>query len=604
MASQELSDAGDFRSDHLTAPGVYRRLLIGLASHPGPFGLSLLAVFGASAGTVAVPWLVRSTLQRYTETPEFGVTATGLAAIGIVGVLVVGLQYVARYGMAWVGQTLLVDLRQKLFDKFLELSAGHLARAGSGSVIGRMLNDVAVLDGFALHGVLIPVGRVTTAIGILFTMVYLSWKLTLVVLVLGPVLGAILRYTALRIRRRVDAAQQSKAQMTGLLYEQFRGLLEILSYGAQEQERERFGGINRQSATHALAATRHHATSEAVIGFALIVTLAAVIGFGAYQVTGGSLTRTDLFTFGLLFVAIYDPIRRLSTTSYEIQRSVASARRIYAVLDTPIERRGGRPIAVPVLGSLRFEQVEFRYDDEHDPVLSNVDVRIEARDSVALVGASGVGKTSFLYLLLDFYPPSRGRVLIDDQNVAELDRESVRRQIGWVSQDPFLFQGTILDNIRFGTFDADDAQIRRAARLADVESFVSELPDGYRTRLTETGSNLSQGQRVRIALARAILRDPAILIMDEPTSALDSATESRIYAEIAEWLEQRTTIVISHRLSTVLACRSAIVLEGGRVAGQGPTRLLLAECEPFRRIFHKQIAEGSDLPRLDGAGAR
>jgi ABC-type multidrug transport system fused ATPase/permease subunit len=467
-----------------------------------------------------------------------------------------------------------------------------------------MLNDVGQLGGFALHGVLVPVGRVATAIGILATMVYLSWKLTLVVLVLGPMLGIILRYTALRIRKRVDAAQQSKAQMTGLLHEQFRGLLEILSYGAQEQERERFAGINRQSATHALAAVRHHATSEAVIGVALIVTLAAVIGFGAYQVTQGNLPRTDLFTFGLLFVAVYEPIRQLSTTSYEIQRSVASARRIYAFLDTPSECRDGRPIAEPVRGAVRFEEVGFRYDDEQEPVLSDVDIRIEPRDSVALVGASGAGKTSFLYVLLGFYPPSRGRVLIDEQNVAELRRDSVRKHIGWVSQNPFLFQGTIRDNIRFGKFDTDDAEVQRAARLADVDSFVDDLPEGYGTRLTETGGNLSQGQRMRIALARAILRDPPILILDEPTSALDSETEARIYSEIAEWLQQRTTIVISHRLSTVLSCRSGIVLEGGRVAGQGPMRSLLAECEPFRRIFHKQIAQTPHVARLDGAGAR
>ena len=226
-------------------------------------------------------------------------------------------------------------------------------------------------------------------------------------------------------------------------------------------------------------------------------------------------------------------------------------------------------------------------------VLREVDLRIPAREFVALVGTSGAGKSSLIHLLLGFYRPSAGRVRIDGQDIAELNRDGLRRHLGWVSQTPFLFQGTLIDNIRFGSPAADDAAVRHAARLADVESFACGLPEGYDTQLHEGGANLSQGQRVRVALARAVLRDPAVLILDEPTSSLDSETEARIYSGIAEWLDARTTIVISHRLSTVLSCRSGIVLECGRVVSHATTKELLDGCESFRRLFREQIRHRS-----------
>jgi len=296
-----------------------------------------------------------------------------------------------------------------------------------------------------------------------------------------------------------------------------------------------------------------------------------------------------LVSFTLYAGLLGGPLTRISRTNFAIQQALAAGRHLFELLDVPEPQQDGAlALTVPPRGLLEFGSVSFHYRPE-EPILTEVNLAIQPGETVAVVGASGAGKSTLTSLLLRFYEPVAGRVLLDGQDIRGIRLSDLRRHIGWLGQDPFLFHGTILENIRYGSWTATAEQIEEAARLANADSFIRELPRGYDSRIGERGVDLSGGQRARLALARVILRSPAIVILDEATASLDTETEGRIWAGLADWMAGRTCIIVAHRLVTVLGCNRIVVLDGGRKVGDGTADQLQRTCPAFMRLFAEQM---------------
>ncbi|HEV3257057.1 MAG TPA: ABC transporter ATP-binding protein [Gemmataceae bacterium] len=572
-----------------------RRLLGYVRASAGRLVLVLAALGLNSAAMLLLPWLAKDLFRDAVQNQQMGGV---YAVLGLIlGALLV--VYVTRFfvddQLETVCLRMMERVRNDLVGKLLRLPVSHFIRCPNGEALARAFNDVQALKGFLYYACFAAGSDVLWVLGSLGMLFLMSWRLSLITtaIVLGGagVITCVSRWSRYRSRR----VQEALAGMTGLLAEQVSAIPTIHAYGGAEYERRRFADRAQHHVREAVLGNRLHAGSRALVNILGAVGVVVVLGFGASEVMAGQaagaagLKLEGLVSFGLYAVLLFEPLTRLSRANSEIQQSLAAAQRVFQLLDTPAEKAGsGQPLAARPRGVVRFESLTFHYRPD-EPVLRGLDLTVEPGQTVAVVGPSGAGKSTLGYLALRFYEPDSGRVLLDGRDLRDLRLPDLRHHVGWLGQEPFLFSGTVADNLRYGCWDAGRPEVERAARLACADPFIRALPHGYDSRIGERGADLSGGQRARLALARLILRAPAVVILDEATAALDTETESRLWKGLEGWLAERSSLVIAHRLTTVLGCPRIVVLDQGHKVGDGNAEQLQHTCPTFRRLFEEQM---------------
>jgi ABC-type multidrug transport system fused ATPase/permease subunit len=550
-----------------------------------------LAIASQGAG-ILVPVLtgvVINELSGRQDTRKLTLVIAAIVGLGVVrAVLMIGRRLIS--GRQALGVE--YDLRDELYAHFLRLSFGFYDRSQTGQLMSRATIDLQSVRFFLGYGLIFFAQHVVTIAVVVVVLFVYSWKLALVAVAITPaIVASAYRYSHVShpVLREV---QQKLGEVATVAEESIVGVHVVKSFSQEDRRRERFAraadGVFRQT----LAANRQRALYVPLLTFMPMIATAAVLLVAGRMVVSGDLTLGSFFAFNLLLAMLVMPLRMLGMWVGQAQRATAAGERIFDVIDEP-EEIADRPEAQPLPpgpGEVRFETVRFAYA-EGRPVLEDVDLVIPAGRTVALIGRTGSGKTTLAALVPRFYEASAGRVLVDGIDVRDLQRRSLRREIGVISQDPFLFSASIRDNIAFGMPDAPFEAVEAAARAAEAHEFIMELPQEYETVVGERGITLSGGQRQRIAIARALLIDPRILVLDDATASVDATTEARIRAGLREVMRERTTIIIAHRLSTIALADEIVVLEHGRIAARGTQTELLDESPLFREIHEHGLLQ-------------
>lgn len=572
------------------------RVALRLLAYLRPHRLRMAAAFGlmltASALTLTAPYLMKVAIdQNMAQGDVSGLIRTSLLLAGVF----VGLYLASageQYLLSWVGQRVLATLRAKLFRHLQVLSLGYHDTNIVGVTISRVISDVAVINELLSQGLITLIGDTLILIGIVGVMLSLSPRLALLTFSVLPLMALA---TYLFARRAKDAFRQTRAKIAaviGDLAEDISGMQVIQAFAQEEAALERFDSVNRANRDTTIAAMSLSFIFLPSVEFLGMLATAIVLWFGGLAVMGGEMTLGIIVAFLAYVTRFFQPIQELSQIYTTMQAAMAGGERVLALLDTQPEV-ADRPGAVDMpslVGQVELRHVSFSYRND-SRVLRDVNLIIEPGQTVALVGPTGAGKTSIVNLIARFYEVSEGMVLIDGLDVRQVRQRSLRRQMGLVPQDPFLFSGTIADNIRFSRPNAAAEEMEEAARLANAHDFIVALPEGYQTPVLEGGVNLSIGQRQLICIARAILANPRLLILDEATSSVDTITEALIQEALQRLLTGRTAIVIAHRLSTVRRASLIGVVQAGRIVEQGRHDDLLAQGGLYRRLYERQFVD-------------
>ncbi len=587
-----LEDFGKEAAGRAFDRRIVVRMLAYLRPHAGrmaaAFGLTLLI----SALTLAAPYLVKVAIDQVIAQGDWA----GLSRIAmLMAATFLGI-YLAtsaqQYLLSWVGQRVLSTLRAELFRHLQALPLSYHDTHIVGVTISRVMNDVAVINDLLSQGLISLVGDMLVLVGIVVVMLSMSPRLALLAF---SVLPLMVLATWLFTRQARVAFGQTRARIAavvGGLAEDISAMRVIQAFAQESASQERFDEVNRANRDAAVAAMSLSFVFLPSVEFLGMLATAVVLYFGGLYVAGGLLTLGVVVAFLAYVTRFFQPIQDLSQLYTTLQAAMAGGERVLALLDTEPEV-ADRPDAVempPIAGRVELRDVHFAYRDDM-PVLHDVDLTVEAGQTVALVGPTGAGKTSIANLIARFYEVTAGAVLIDGLDVRAVTQRSLRRQMALVPQDPFLFSGTLADNIRFGCPDAPDSALEEAARLANAHEFIAALPDGYATQILEGGVNLSIGQRQLVCIARAVLADPRILILDEATSSVDTLTEALIQEALQRLLAGRTAIVIAHRLSTVRHAGLICVLQAGRIVERGRHEELLALGGVYRDLYERQFVD-------------
>ena len=560
----------------------------------------MLVVLGAVA-QAGGPWLIGRAIDRYILPGDL----SGLSRVMLIlfGIYLLGA--VASRGQVYqvgsIGQSLLASMRARIFDRLQHLPLRYFDRRPVGDLMSRVTNDVDTLNQLFSQGLTQLLGSLFSLIGIVVAMLFLDWNLALACFTIIPIMLLLTSFFARRARSAFRLTRETVGDVTAGAQEDITGVREAQAFNRTEENIARFrrrNAANRDANVQAVAITS--AFSPAIDVLSTLAT-ALVIGYGGYLVFAGSLSVGMLTAFLIYVQQFFRPIQLASQVYTQAQAAIAGAERIYNILDEEPE-----PADPPDAGKLgqakgriAFDHVTFEYDPGR-PVLHDVDFVAEPGQTVALVGPTGAGKTTIASLIPRFYDATEGAVRIDGRDVREMARKNLRANVGIVLQEPFLFSGTIAENIGYGR-SGDPAQASReeveaAARVVDAHGFIVDLPDGYDTELGEGGGALSQGQRQLLSFARAVLTDPRILILDEATSNIDTRTEATIQRALATLLEGRTSVVIAHRLSTIRNADLILVVRDGRIEERGTHASLLERdglyADLYRRQFREPVSPG------------
>ena len=497
------------------------------------------------------------------------------------------------YLMTLVGQRVLLHMRTQIFERIQALSLAFFDRHEAGDLMSRLVNDTQVINQVFGGGVVRLASMSLSLIGIVVSMLGLNWRLALASFAVLPVMVLTTTVFARRARAAFRRTRQTIGEVSAELQENIAAVREVQAFAREDENVDEFEAINAANRDANVQAESILSAFSPALDVLSTIAMAIVAGYGGYLALAYDppLVSVGVIVSFLLYVRrFYEPIRGIASLYAQVQAAVAGAERIFELLDIQPDITDA-PAAVrlpPVQGRVEFDHVTFSYQDE-EPVLQDVSLVAEPGQTVALVGPTGVGKTTLVSLLTRFYDVDDGAIRIDGHDVRQVNRESLRRQMGIVLQDTFLFSGTVMDNIRYGRLEASDEEVIAAAQLANADQFIERLPEGYQAQLGERGHNLSQGQRQLIAIARAVLADPRILILDEATSSVDTRTELLIQRALDELLKGRTSFVIAHRLSTIRNADQVFVLHEGRVVERGTHEELLAAQGLYYDLYNSQF---------------
>jgi subfamily B ATP-binding cassette protein MsbA len=560
-----------------------------------PYRFRLFLAFLCSGGVAAfqgvTAWLVGPVLQEIfiDRNPDL-VVLLPLILLGVTSLKAI-FSYGQSYLMGYVGQWLIADVRQQLFIHIVRLPIRFHDANSSGRLMARVISDVNEMAN-AIPSVLKDMFQQgLTFIVLISVAFYRNWSLALVVVVLMPFSSYVLIRVGKRIRQLSTRGQESIGTMASVLKEAFAGIKIVKAYGQEEKEGQRFSDMNKNYRRVQVKSSQASAISSPMLETIGACGIAFIIWYGGGMVIAGEMQSGEFFSFLAALFMAYAPVRKMSGANSSIQRALAGGKRVFSVLDldSELSKDEGKLTLPPITQKLEFSNVSFSYEGSKELALDRINLTVRVGEVVALVGASGSGKTTLVSLVPRFYRPTEGQVTIDGMDIRLVDRSSLRRQIGIVSQETVLFDDLIRNNIAYGRPSATDEQIIEAARDAYAWEFIERLPQGLDTYIGENGLRLSGGQRQRLAIARAILRDPPILILDEATSALDSESEKLVQRALANLMKDRTTLVIAHRLSTVQHADRLVVMQRGRIEEIGTHAELMKKGGLYTRLYHTQF---------------
>lgn len=569
---------------------TYKRLISYVRPYMGRMFAAIACIILAAGGNLAVPWIIKDVIDQVLINKDMAML--NIIAIGILIIFFLrGIFFFGQtYLMSYIGQRVIIDIREAVYRQLQRLSLGYFDKRQTGAIMSSVTNDVSALQAALVESMVEMVTEAMILIGSLGAMFFLHWKLSLLTLITMPLVLQAINTFGKKLRQAGRVLQARTADITAILQETISGIRVIKSFAREDYETDRFKQENFYNFRAQMKTSQLLATLTPVIEFLSAIGVTVIIWYGGMEVINGNLTSGALIAFLIYVVNLANPVKRLSKVYGNIQKSLAAAERVFDILDTEpdIKDMPGAVVLPEIEGHVALQHLSFAYSPGHY-ALRDVSLEVQPGQTVAIVGPSGAGKTTIANLLPRFYEATEGCILVDGKDIRTVTMQSLRQQIGIVPQETVLFNGTVYDNILYGRLDATREEVIAAAKAANAHSFIDRMPDQYQTQIGERGAKLSGGQRQRISIARAILKDPRILILDEATSALDTESEKLVQQALDKLMIGRTSFVIAHRLSTVQRADMIVVLDKGRLVEQGTHSELLASGGLYSTLYQVQF---------------
>ena len=589
-----MGRGGGMRPGKIEKAGNPRLALVRLAMYLGQYKVTLIVVLVFVLAYIMLgllePYLIGRAIDRYIATRQIA----GLSRLALLLLTAYffdnAFQAASSWLMARISQDALRRLRRDLFEHLQKLPIHFFDSHTAGELMSRLTNDIDTINQAVSQNVVSLFASVLSLVGIMIAMFFLNPWLALSTLLVVPIMFWFTQFVARYTRKGFRDLQKELGEINGVMEESISGQRVVKAFRRSETAIERFRASNQRVYAAGVYANTYALMLMPltnVLGNFFVIVL---VGLGGYLALQSLVTVGMIATFIAYAQNFIQPLRQLANMYNSIQAALAGAERVFEIIDTPpeVDNASDVPLAVPVKGEVHFSDVSFGYLP-NQPIIKHMNLEAKAGQTIALVGPTGAGKTTLINLLTRFYEINEGRITIDRHDIRDVSKADLRQKLGIVLQDTFLFADTVMENIRYGRLDATDEECIEAATLADADHFIRQLPQGYQTKLSERASNLSQGQRQLLSIARAILADPSILILDEATSSVDTRTEARIQKALLRLMEGRTSFVIAHRLSTIRDADQVVVIRDGEIVEQGTHQQLLDARGFFHHLYMSQF---------------